>query len=295
MSSDMEKPLPFSSNLRTLSRLAAWVMIPLLLGLGLAQLAAPRPAVGIIRLNADIWSGSIELVGAQIEEARRDPRIKAVVLELNSPGGEVVATQTLYLELQDLRRQMPVVGSIGNLAASGGFYAALATDPIFAKPSSTVGNVGVWGFAPPELGVSDAVVASGPFKLTASNQAEFVREIEGIKQEFLATVIDQRGERLRISPADLAQGLAYRGREALHLGLIDRLGSQSDAIDTAAELAGIYNYEVVDLESRVRPTPDGNASDLVEHWIGAADALTGRRVLPPGVYLLYDVRLGGAP
>jgi len=295
MSTDQETSRRFSPTRQGLASLILLGIIPLLTGLGLAQLVAPRPTVGLIRLNSDIWSGSAFLLTEQIEEARRDPRIKAVVLQLNSPGGEVVATQSVYLELQRLRREMPVVGSIDNVAASGAFYLAMATDPIYAKPSSVVGNVGVWGFAPPDLGVNDVILASGPFKLTASNQEEFTREIEGIKQEFVATVVNQRGERLHISPADLTQGLAYPGRESLRLGLIDHLGSQTEAIDAAAERAGLFNYEIVDLEARAIARLIASGLLTQDTWQAAADPLTGRRVLPPGIYLLYDVRLGGAP
>jgi len=273
------------------------VVAPLLVGWLLAILLVPKPAVGIIRLNSDISSLSAEFVMLQIDEARADSRLKAVVLQLNSPGGEVAPTQSLYLELQSLRREMPVVTSIESMAASGGYYVAMATDPVCAKPSSTVGNVGVWGFIPPDLGVNDVILASGPFKLTASNRAEFLREIEGIRQEFLATVFNARGDRLNISAVDLSQGLAYPGREALRLGLIDHLSSQSDAIATAAELAGIADYEIVDLEARVieQYFGDNDSVSLPEDWIGAADPVTGRRILPSGIYLLYDVRLGGAP
>ncbi len=295
MSTDQETSQRFSLTWRGLAGLILLGIIPLLTGVGLAQLVAPRPAVGLIRLRSDIWSGSAFVLTEQIEEARRDPRIKAVVLQLDSPGGEVVATQSLYLELQRLRRRMPVVGSIDNIAASGGFYLAIAADPVYAKPSSVVGNVGVWGFAPPDLGVNDVILASGPFKLVASNPEEFTREIEGIKQEFVATVVNQRGERLNISPADLAQGLAYPGRESLRLGLIDHLGSQTDAIAAAAERAGIFDYEVVDLEARAIARLLASGQLTQEAWQGAANLLTGRRVLPPGIYLLYDVRLGGAP
>ncbi len=286
---------PSTFSFRTLGSLLLWGIVPLLVGWWLAQSLVPQPAVGIIRLNTDIWADSAELIMAQIEAARQNPSIKAVVLQLNSPGGEVAATQTLYLELQSLRREMPVVSSIDGLAASGAFYVAMATDPIYAKPSSTVGNVGVWGFIPPDLGVNEVILASGPFKLTASNRAEFLRRIESIKREFLETVFSQRGERLEISRVDLSQGLAYSGREALRWGLIDHLGSQAEAIASAAELAGIVQYEVIDLQARViHELSEGNQAFL-EAWVGAADPVTGRRILPPGAYLLYDFRLGGAP
>ncbi|MDK1029317.1 MAG: S49 family peptidase [Anaerolineae bacterium] len=282
-------------NFLTIVSLFALGAVFLLVGWLLSLLLVPQPAVGIIRLDTDIWSGSAEYLMWQMEEAREDPRIKAVVLKLDSPGGTVSASQTLYLELLGLQQEMPVVTSINGIAASGGYYIAMATDPIYANPSSDVGNVGVWGFIPPELGVNDVVLASGPFKLTASNRSEFLRLIEGIKQEFLASVANGRGDRLRISLEDLSQGLAYPGREALRLGLIDHLGGQMDAVEAAAELAGLANYEVVDLEERVFEQRYEGDSSLLETWIGAADPLTGQRTFPAGIYLLYNVQLGGAP
>jgi protease-4 len=272
-----------------------WGLAPLLVGLWLAQAVVPQPAVGIIRLNTEIWPDSAALVMAQIEEAREDPTIQAVVVQLDSPGGEVAPSQALYLELQALRREMPVVGSIDGMATSGAYYVAMASDPVYAKPSSTVGNVGVWGFIPPDLGVNEVILASGPFKLTASNRDEFLRWIEGIRLEFVETVFSQRGDRIQIARVELSQGLAYPGREAVRLGLIDRLGSETEAIRTAAQQAGIAHYRVIDLEARVVDKLAEDENGELEPWVGAADPVTGRRVLPPGAYLLYDIQLGGAP
>lgn len=286
----------FSTGLRNLGNVVLWGLLPLLLGGWLSFTLVPEPAVGLINVKTEIWSGSNEIIMAQIQAARQDPDIKAVVVEIDSAGGEVVASQALYLELQKLRQEMPVVASIDNIAASGAYYAAMGADPLYAKPSSTIGNVGVWSVAPPELALNDIIVASGPFKLTASNQEEFIEEIEGIKQEFLATVTSQRGQRLKISPVDLSQGLAYPGREALQLGLVDALGSQTEAIDKAAEQAGIANYTVVDLEARVLEAlfAQTNTPPLqLAPWY--SNPSTGQRSLPPGVYLLYDPRLGGRP
>lgn len=288
-----------SFGIKTVGALLLWLGLPLIIGLLLGGFLIPQPAVGLIHLEMDIFSAgidldSVDLVMDQIEIARQDPSIKAVVFVLDSPGGEVVATQTLYLELQDLRREMPVVGLINGIAASGGYYIAMATDPIYAKPSSTIGNVGVWGFVPSEIGVNEVILASGPFKLTASNRDEFLREIEGIKQEFIGTVTSQRGDRLTISVSDLSQGLAYSGRIAKELGLVDELGSQSDAISKAAELAGISNYTVLDLQDIVLREIFGD-DILIQPWIGSPDPVTGRRILPPGAYLLYDLQIGGVP
>jgi len=255
----------------------------------------PRPAVGIIHIDDDIWSGSNTLFLAEIDAARHDPRIKAVVVQFDSPGGEVVASQALYMELLNLRRQMPVVGSIDEMAASGAYYAALATDPIYAKPSSAVGNVGAWARVPEDLAVNDVIIATGPFKLTGSNREEFLRELEGVKREFLATVLTQRGDRLTLTPAELSQGLLYLGREAVRLGLIDRIGTQTDAIAEAAAQAGIAHYEVIDLEERVFQQFFGILTPWEQPWVGAADPVTGDRSLPYGIYLLYDPWLRGVP
>jgi protease-4 len=303
--------------------LLLWLIVPLLLGLLFAPLAVPepeKPAVGLIRLETDIWYLSAWLVKQEIAEARANDRVKAIVLIIDSPGGEVAPTQDMFMEILTLREEMPVVGSINGIAASGGYYLALATDPLYAKPSSTIGNIGVWGFAPSEIGVTEAVLASGPFKLTASNPEQFLREIEGIKQEFIGTTALMRGDRLTITAADISQGLAYPGRLALQFGLIDKLASEADAVAEAARQAGLEDYDTLDLEEIVvdrmlaeeaaaegaagtlpdlQPAADTSLTEpgvashtvswLFQPWIGAADPLTGQRNLPPGVYLLFDV------
>jgi protease-4 len=298
--------MSFSTLLKKLGKILLWVLPPILLLVGvwfLAQAMMPQPAVGVIKLDVEIWSGSAQYVQYQIDAARQDSRIKAVVLQLDTPGGEVVATQNLYLELLGLRREKPVVGSIDTMAASGGYYAAMAADPIYARPSSEVGNVGVWAIVPTDLAVNDEIIASGPFKLTGSNREEFMRDLDGIKQEFLNTVYSQRKkgdeQRLKLSRAELSQGLVYPGREAARLGLIDHVGSHSEAIEEAAQQAGIKNYEVIDLSVRALERLYGYGYSIdapeMEPWIGAADPLTGERSLPYGIYLLYDARLRGIP
>ncbi|MDM8518518.1 S49 family peptidase [Anaerolineales bacterium HSG6] len=297
--------MSFSSFLKVVGTLLVFIVTPLLLGwFWMRDYVAPKPAVGIIHMNMDVWAGSNFLLTKQIEAVRDDPSIQAVVVQIDSPGGEVVAGQNMYMELQNLRREMPVVGSIDNIAASGGYYIAMAVDPIFAKPSSNIGNVGVWSYAPPDLGVNDVVLASGPFKLTASNRDEFLRDIDGIKEEFMETVYSQRRDRMKIPKTELSQGLLYKGRDAIELGLIDHIGTQTEAVEFAAEQAGISEYETVNLLDVVfmdlfgepapllRPVtqvvnPD-TEQPYIEPWYGAKDSQTGLRRLPPGVYMLYD-------
>jgi protease-4 len=290
--------MSISAFLTRVGKALLWVIPPILILVAAWLVGAyllPQPSVGIIRLDTDIWSLSASLVQAQIEAALADDQIRAVVVHINSPGGEVVATQSIFLELQHLREHMPVVGAIDDMAASGGYYVAVAADPIYAKPSSEIGNVGVWALIPTDLAVNDVILTSGPFKLTGSNRDEFLRDIEGIRQEFVETVFSQRGdERMRLSRSELSQGLLYPGRTAVNLGLVDHIGTLSDAIEDAAEQAGIANHRVVDLEKRALAEmyPDSYG---METWIASADPLTGERSLPYGVYLLYDSRLRGAP
>jgi protease-4 len=278
-------------NLRSLGSLLIWGIAPLMIGWWLAQQVVPQPAVGIIHLQGDIWAGSLEVLQAQIDAARQDPAVRAVVLQLNSPGGEVVSSQEIYFAMQALRREIPVVATIDTVAASGGFWVVMAADPIYAKPSSFVGNVGAFSFFPNEQMVNDVILASGPFKLSAMDRDQVVRDVEVIKEEFLATVTSQRGQRMQITPTELSQGLIYQGRTAQRLGLIDHMGGRDEAIATAAEQAGITNYRVVDLLDEVLDQFTADAEPQARTWIGASDTVTGRRVLPPGIYLLYNVQL----
>jgi ClpP class serine protease len=148
---------------------------------------------------------------------------------------------------------------------------------------------------PTEPMVNDVILASGPYKLSAMDRDQVVRDVEAIKQEFLATVTSQRGDRLQISPTELSQGLIYQGRLAQQLGLIDRLGGRDDAINMAAEQAGITHYRVVDLLAEVIDQFISEGEPQVRTWVGAPDPLTSRRVLPPGIYLLYNVQLSEKP
>lgn len=285
---------PSNFTNRIIGGLFIWIAIPIILGFWLAQTLIPTPAVGIVRLNTGLSWSSANFIKQQIDLARSESQIKALVFAIDSPGGGVTSTQFLFMELQNLRETMPIVGSIDSMAASGGYYLAVATDPIFAKPSSTVGNIGVWGYIPPDLAVNDVVLASGPFKLTASNQAEFLREIEGIKREFLATVRTSRGDRLELLDEEILQGLAYPGREAAEIGIIDYLGSETDAVAEAARQAGIENYDVIDLETLLLQTLFGSVPPFFEAWVHSRSPLSEGFALPPGAYMLYDWQLGGA-
>ena len=242
------------SALRILGWFGFWIVLPLLLGAALAYLLVPAPQIGLIRFQDMIWTGSGAYLAELLERAQEDPRIRAVVLQIDSPGGEVTATEEIYYRLLELRRHKPLVVTVDNMAASGGYYVAAAADHIYAKPASMVGNVGVISFLPPadERRFADEdYVSTGPFKFSGGSRGDYMRQIELSKLGFLEAVFAQREDRLRLDRESLSSGEIFMGLQALRLGLIDELGANSEAVRKAAELAHLRNYEVVEVDSLV--------------------------------------------
>lgn len=246
------------SPVQRLAHLVIWVLTPLVLGAVLAVLLLPVPKVGVIRFEGIIWSDSIAYLGAMLDRAMDDPSIRAVVLEIDSPGGDVTATEELYFRLLQLRADKPLVVTVDYLAASGGYYMAAAGDYVYAKPASLVGNVGVISFLPPvdeQRFTDEDYVSTGPFKFSGGSRGDYVRQIELAKQAFLEAVYAQRGDRLHIDRVSLSGGEIFMGLQAERLGLIDGLGANSEAVQKAADLAGLRNYRTVDLNGLVHSAP----------------------------------------
>ena len=233
---------------------AFWIVLPLALGTLLAFVLVQPPQVGVIRFRGLIWSGSVDAVGRLLEYAQQDRRIGAVVLDIDSPGGEVTATEELYYRLLTLREHKPLVITVGDVAASGGYYIAAAGDHVYAKPASLVGNVGVISFLPPldeQRFADEDYVSTGPFKFSGGSRGDFVRQIELMKLAFLEAVYAQRGDRLTVDRETLAGGEVYMGLQAVRLGLIDELGSGSEAVAKAGHMARLAHYQVIDVNHAV--------------------------------------------
>ncbi|NIS81709.1 MAG: hypothetical protein GTO14_16225 [Anaerolineales bacterium] len=259
-----------------------WFVLPLLLGI-LASFLIPQPIIGIIRLNDAIFSSTAEELVAQIDYARIHPEIRAVVLILNSPGGTVVDTETVYLELIKLQGEKPVVTYVQGLSASGAYYLSVATNHILSGPSSLIGNVGVIASLPPDSFILEDIVTTGPYKMFGTPRDAALREMEIIKQGFYQAVTLGRGDRLNISPAVLLSAQIWPASEAVRLGLIDGLSSQSDALDVAASMALIRNYkvaEVADLAGLNEPV-------LYPFFMETPEGLITPYPKKPGLYLLY--------
>lgn len=170
-----------------------------------------------------------------------------------------------------------MVASVGMTAASGGYYIAVASNFIYAQPSSIVGSVGVRVLLPTPEKLDEDFVATGPFKIPHESRRKTLSGLETLKQQFVDAVMSQRGDRLKMSEEELSQAAIYSGTEGLRYGLIDDIGTSTAAIAKAAELAGIRNYGVVELYI---PEP---------FWIRSFDmeALKSQTSLVPIYYYLY--------
>ncbi|MCP4427461.1 MAG: S49 family peptidase [Chloroflexi bacterium] len=279
---------PERSPLRFILGVVFVVILPLALGIYIAPRLVPQPKVGVVRLSYDIFSETAYEITEQLAYARQDPAIKAVVLLINSPGGSAAYSEELYLDALTTRAEMPIVATVDLLAASGAYYMAAAADEIYAKPTSAVGSIGVISMLPGDAFIEEEVLTTGPYKAFGGTRDGSVRQIERAKLAFLEAIKNGRGDRLEASDDFLSRAEVFTGVQALELGLIDKLGSNEEAIRRAAELAGVSNYEVVDLypltfgedaapsyfQSQPQPI------DAQKLWAVPTD-------LPPGMYYRY--------
>jgi protease-4 len=222
--------------------------------------------VAVISLNGPIQSessgflfgGSVispQFVRNQLEKAKNDVAVKAIVLQIESPGGSVAACQEILNEIE--RVEKPIVVSFGTVAASGGYYISTKADKIVALPGTLTGSIGVISEMPnlkglyQKLGIEMEVFIAGKHKDMYAGLRELTPEEKVIMQEmtdqlydqFVQVVVNGRGmseEKVR----DLATGQLYTGVEAKKLGLVDELGGLNKAIDLAASLAGIQKPKV---------------------------------------------------
>ena len=262
------------------------VIAPLALGTMLSLYLVPTPEVAVIRIEGDIWGFYTAYISQALEEVGNDPSVGAVVLDIVSPGGEVTASEGLYFDVLKLREKKPVVASVGEMAASGAYYVAAAADEIYAKPASAVGNIGVISFLPAPDIMDEQLITTGPFKLSGGPQAEYVRQMELLKETFLAAIMAQREDRLTVGPEVLSRGELYLGLQAQQMGLIDEIGSQTEAIAAAAQLARLRRYAISD---RTPELPEELSIFLSRYQEGATAASVAAlpEKLPPGTYYRY--------
>jgi len=256
------------------------VVLGLLLGALISIPLIPKPYIATINISGIIIDQAYtDDILDMLQSARDNNNIKAVVLRIDSPGGGASATEQIYLDVLRLRQRKPVVVSVGTIAASGGYYVAVASNFIYAEPTSQLGSVGAWVSLPSPEKLDEDVAATGPFKTTGGSRRKVVAWLEMVRQEFVEAVMSQRGDQLQLSEEELSRAEIYLGIESLRLGLIDDIGTRTAAIEKAANLAGIRNYGVAEL---FVPKPS--------YWsFGSSDleALKSQTSLVPIYYYLY--------
>jgi protease-4 len=258
------------------------ILIPLIAGILFSSLI-PRPKIGLIEIKEPLDNDVGKSVVEQIQYANNHPEIRGIVLALDSPGGTINDTELIYLELNHLRRKMPVVTMVQGLSASGAYYVSLATDYIFSNPSAMVGNVGVIGQIPPVPILLEEIYSTGPYKFWGNPRDTYVRQIDMMKRTFLKAVEVGRGDRLTIPIEQVSRGEVYPASEALGYGLVDNLGSLSEAIEEAARLAHISNYQVVNLSRLV----DQEQSETSAFYALDDNGESTGYPKEPGFYYLY--------
>ena len=211
-------------------------------------------------------SAGSETIVEQLEDAM-EAEVAAVVLRINSGGGSVFASEEIRAKVQEISQEgIPVVASMSGAAASGGYWIAAETDQIWAMPTTITGSIGAFSVFPTIEGVFDYFgatvdgvgttnMASGfdPAQpLDENTRRIFQVVIDGIYQEFLNLVAD--GRDMTVDEVDaIAGGKVWIGRQALEIGLVDNLGSLNDAIEAAAELAGVDDYEAERFGTPISP------------------------------------------
>jgi ClpP class serine protease len=242
------------------NRYASIVLLSILgIGLGYAFfffVYPQKPKIGVIDIPFTVINDrSASTIVSYLEYARSHDEIKGVVIRLTSPGGGASASERLFLETRNLRDEMPVVLIMGDLVASGGFMMSMGANYLYTRPSSLVGNVGVIiSFPGPVIPPApiENIVVTGPDKLFGGDRRDWITMADQMKRTFAGIVISERGDSLKVSHDELLTGRVFPGMGAVNLGLADAIGSDQDAIEKAAELAGISHYGLVDINSKVQ-------------------------------------------
>ena len=200
---------------------------------------------------------TVDFIEEQLEEIREDDNIKALVLRINSPGGSGSTSDAIWRMLQETKKDIPVIVSMGGVAASGGYYIAMAGDSIVAEPTTITGSIGVFGtkfntkqLMNDKLGITFDEVKTHKYadwllptrEFTASEEKAFQQYIDNFYQTFITKAA--KGRDMEVDQMDeLAQGRVWVGADAHQNGLVDELGGLDKALSLAAEKAEISDYK----------------------------------------------------
>ena len=221
--------------------------------------------IAIIYASGDIISGTgtDEQVASDdykelIRKARLDKSIKAIVLRVNSPGGSALASDVIWREVSLAKKEKPVIVSMGDVAASGGYYIACNANKVFANASTITGSIGVFSIVPNiesflknKIGITTDRVRTGPFAdmgsmdraLTEPEKKFFQASTDSIYNTFKSRVSEGRKRNMEYVDS-IAQGRVWTGTRGMSVGLVDEIGTLSDAVKAAASMAKITTYRL---------------------------------------------------
>jgi protease-4 len=223
-------------------------------------------SIAVVYASGDIAGGTgddnsigSETISKALRKVRLNKKIKAVVLRVNSPGGSSLASDVIWREVMLTKKVKPIIVSMGDVAASGGYYIACAADSIFAQPNTITGSIGIFAILPnmqklfnDKLGVTFDGVKTGKFAdlgntsrpLTPEERAILQSEINHGYDDFTKAVAAGR-HKTQAYINSIGQGRVWTGAQAVKIGLVDRLGNIDDAIKSAAKKAGLKDYRLV--------------------------------------------------
>ncbi len=253
--------------------------------------------IAVIYASGNIVSGdgNDESIGSErlskaIRKARLDQTVKAVVLRVNSPGGSALASEIIWREMLLTKKAKPVVVSMGDVAASGGYYISCAADKIFAYPNTITGSIGVFGIIPnlqkmfnKNLGITFDEVKTNPYAdyipvTRPMNEGEkkiITHDIETIYSTFITHVSE--GRKMTVAQVDsLGQGRVWSGVDAKRIGLVDEFGGLNDAIKEAARLAKLKDYRTLELPELKDPF-----EQIIETFTGDNTSVYMKKELGP--------------
>jgi protease-4 len=224
-----------------------------------------------------------------IRKVKDNDGIKAVVLRVNSPGGVALTADLIWRELELLKKEKPLIVSMGNLAASGGYYIAANADKIFAEPTTITGSIGVFGTIPNfseligNIGINAEQVSTNKNSIGYTPYEPMTKEFYDVTKEGVEMVykmfLDRvaKGRNMTMEEADaVAQGRVWTGKEAKEIGLVDELGNLDDAVAYAAKMAEITEYKTTsyprfenNLEDSFKSFPFMNMKDnMIKEELG---------------------------
>jgi protease-4 len=236
--------------------------------------------IGMAMMGSEGISG--DKLSREIRKVRQDSSFKAIVLRIDSPGGSAYDSEVIWREVKLAAETKPVVVSMGNVAASGGYYIACAADKIVAQPNTITGSIGVFGAIPNagelmknKLGITTDVVKTNQHSDMPSVTRKMTDFERDLMQEYVETIYDVFLERVadgrnmtKEAIDEIGQGRVWSGENALEIGLVDELGGLGRAIELASELSGLEKYRIVDLPALTDPFQEflRGGSDNLRTW-----------------------------